>query len=617
MLAPMSVTAGFLEMPEVTEMPDLERKSMLKDLDIPSVRERDPDPEAGPRLNVVKFKLQGIVEYPELGIRRSDIENLIEGIRYDLMQDYKVVDSGFTENELDQVAGLLGDIEDETTDRHVTDLDLQRLIWLVREQRSKRGITLGQIETIADRITRFYRERGFILAKAYIPEQEVRDGIVTLTLLLGTMGEVTVQGNKVYASDDVVSVFDDMLTKPVTNDAVEENLYLINDFPGLSVIGFFEPGQQVGDTKFQLKVQDEKRYQGMVRLDNHGSEQTGEYRLYAEGQANNLAGLSDALTLGVLNSFSPDNTFYGQLKYSASLFSPRIFAAVGASTNQFVLGKSDDESINNLQLSGNTRTSEASLQYKLKRSRVSSHSIYFTHSHVTSNLESGNDQVSLDGILDSAVDSNSLSYSFDILNEDEKRLHKGSLSYLAGKLDSELDLGKPSDFTVISGDYSFLTFWKVPLFEAVSRVLLRSTWQYSKDSLSSINQFSLAGPTVARAYPVNTFSADSGIYLGLEWIFDKPSLLDFHVAENLLLNEVMQPYLFIDTAYGIQKSLLDADKDIDASLTDAGMGFRLKYGKNSTGNFQFAFPVSKHFSSDKFDESKDGMKVVFDLQYNF
>ena len=104
----MTSFAGFLEMPEITEMPDFERKSMLKDLDIPSVRDRDPDPESGPRLNVEKFKLQGIVEYPELGITKADIDKLIDGIRFDLMQEYKVEESGFTKTELEEVSGFAG-----------------------------------------------------------------------------------------------------------------------------------------------------------------------------------------------------------------------------------------------------------------------------------------------------------------------------------------------------------------------------------------------------------------------------------------------------------------------------------------------------------------------------
>jgi hemolysin activation/secretion protein len=607
--------AGFLELPEVVEVPELERKSMLKDLDIPSVRERDPNPDAGPRLNVAKFKLQGIVEYPELGITRADIEKLIDTIRFDLMEEYRVLPSGFTETEIEQVSELLGEIEDESVDRPVNDLDLQKLVWLVREQRSKRGITLGQIEGVADRITQFYRERGFILAKAYIPEQEVREGVVTLTLLLGTLGGVELSGNQLYGEKRVASVLDGMLGEPVTSDAVEEDLYLINDYPGLSVVGYFEPGEQVGDTRLQLDVQAEHRYQGFARLDNHGSDQTGKYRLYAEARLNNPAGLSDQLTLGALNSFYPDNTTYGQLKYSASVFSPRLFVNGDINTNQFVLGKSGKESLDQLELTGETNTTALSVLYKLRRSRIASHSVMLTGSRITSKLVSRNDLISLDGLLDNEVDSVALTYLFDVLNEESRRLHHGSVSVLSGQLESKLDVGKEKNFLVVYGDYSVLTFWNAPFMETPSRILFNSAWQYSDNSLSSLNQFSLAGPTVAKAFPINTFSADSGIYAGVQWTFDKPGFLDFQVGETRL-SDMIQPNVFLDVSYGIQKSLT-SEKDVEAQLVDAGFGFQFFFSTSASGNIQFAFPVSKSFSSDSFDDELDSMRTVFDLQYIF
>jgi hemolysin activation/secretion protein len=604
-------------MPEVTEVPELERKSMLKDLDIPSVRERDPDPESGPRLNVLKFKLQGIVEYPEFGIRRADLERLIEGIRYDLMQEYKLLDSGYTQNELGQVSNLLGNIEEETMDRHVTDMDLQKLVWLVREQRSKRGITLGQIESVADRITRFYREHGFILAKAYIPEQQVRDGVVTLTLLLGTLGDVALEKSDLYTKDSLISVFDDMMGKPVTGIAAEEDLYLLNDYPGVSAVGFFEPGEQVGDTRLQLKIQEEKRYQGMVRVDNHGSDLTGKYRLYTEARVNNIAGLADQLTVGALGSFSPENALYGQLRYSASLMSPRWFLSMGVSSNQFTLGKGNNDSVNKLELTGNTTAIDASLLYKINRSRVSTHSIMLVRNNVVSALDSNSAKIHLNGILDNEVNSTALTYSFDVLNEQKKRLHQGSVSILSGNLNAKLNLGKQSNFSILSSDYTFLTFWKVPFTDILSRILLRTSWQYTNESLSSINQFSLAGPTTAKAFTVNTFSADSGIYAGLEWIFDKPSWLDFELGGKNLSN-ITQPYLFVDASYGVQKSLTDGEPDIDAQLSDAGVGLRLNVSKEASGNIQFAFPIEKTFSSPgSFDTKDHGMQALFEFQYTF
>ena len=243
------VSAGFLDMPEITETPQLRGKTMVLDLDIPEVQDRDPNPKSGPRLAVKEFRVQGLVEYPDMGITREAINHMVEEIRRDLMGEGKLLPSGYTIKELGDLSDLLVEIEDQTLKRHVTSLEVQRLVWLVREQRASRGIHLGQIEAIADRITRFYRERGFILAKAYIPKQEVREGVVTLTLLLGMLGDVEAKGNNRYSREDIEDVFEDLVTRPITNEAVEEALYLLNDYPGLSVDGYFEPGYQVGDTK--------------------------------------------------------------------------------------------------------------------------------------------------------------------------------------------------------------------------------------------------------------------------------------------------------------------------------------------------------------------------------
>src|SRR5690606_7888943 len=75
--------AGFLEMPTIEEVPEPENDILLKDLDIPPVRDRNPNPEAGPRLNVTAFRVQGVVEFPELGITYRSVIELIENIRYD------------------------------------------------------------------------------------------------------------------------------------------------------------------------------------------------------------------------------------------------------------------------------------------------------------------------------------------------------------------------------------------------------------------------------------------------------------------------------------------------------------------------------------------------------
>jgi len=241
MIAQSSV-AGFLEMPDTTEVPEMKRDSMLKDLDIPSVRERDPDPNTGPRLNVTEFRLN----------------KLVEGIRFDMMDEGEMLDSGYSLEEVSEISDLIAEIEHDTEGEHVGPLELQRLVFLIRDQRQRRGVTVGMIENVADTITRYYRERGFILAKAYIPEQRVRDGVVTLTLLLGNLGEVNVINNKRFKTKAIEKIFNKDFGEPVTAKRIEEKLFFVNDMPGLRAQAYFEAGSQVGDTRLNVNVVEEK-----------------------------------------------------------------------------------------------------------------------------------------------------------------------------------------------------------------------------------------------------------------------------------------------------------------------------------------------------------------------
>lgn len=613
-----STSAGFLEMPDISEVPDLERQSMLRDLDIPSVRERSPDPEAGPRLAVSAFRLQGIVEFPELGITREDLDQMVEGIRHDMMAEDKLLDSGFTLEELGEVSDLLVEIEKETLDRHVSSLEVQKLVWLVRDQRSRRGITLGQIESIADRITRFYRERGFILAKAYIPKQQVRDGVVSLTMLLGLLGEVKTIDNVMYSDRLLESVFDDTLTKPVTNDVIEERLYYINDMPGISVQGFFEPGSQVGDTRLNIKVNREERFDGTVRMDNHGTKNTGEQRVYAEVVANNPLGNGDALLLGLLSAFSPDNTTYWQLNYQTPLFSPRWKLKLGAATNQFVVDQDESSLLVTEQLSGKTEQLSVATNYVIKRSRKKNYNIELRYENIISDLTLGNIS-SISETLDDEVNNTSLTFIYDVLNEEDRILHQGSVDLVSGEFVDGVEpaSNQEESYYFVGADYTLLTFWKLPYFDSNTRIIMRASGQYTDSPLSSINQFSLAGPTRARGYPTDLFSADSAIYTGVEWIFNSPDIFDFGLFGDIKFGQISQPFLFADYAYGISNALKLGDADSKAGLFDVGLGIKFSYLNDFKGNLQIAFPINSNFSAADFSQPDDDIRVVFDFQYSF
>jgi len=614
LILPVLARAEFLKMPKVTQTRGIQNKSLLRDIDIPAVRYRDPDPKSGPRVAVSEFKIEGLVEYPKLGITRKALNILAEKIRFALSNEGTLLKSGYTIKELSQVSDLLANIDEESKGRHVTPEDVQRLVWLIKDQRGKRGITIGQIESVANTITRFYRERGFVLAKAYIPKQHVRDGIVDLTVLLGMLGDVQVRGNKLYSAKELKSVFSGMMGKPVTNIAVEENLFLINNFPGIVVDGYFEPGYQVGDTRLNINVKNESRYNANVRVDNHGTAESGRYRFYADAQVNNLLGMADMLKASILKAEAPTNTDYYKLEYGINVFNPRMRLTMETSKNQFVVDKSAIAA--NIDLKGDVYVDAITGKYIQTRSRIKNQSYELRFEKVYSNLQIG-DIPDINNALDEKLTNKSLAYNFDFLQEKSKHLHQGSIKVTSGAFNFGVKPGQDASYNILDIDYSLLTFWKVPIFDASTRVIYRANLQYSGINLSPIVRFSLAGPTRVRAFSPSIFTADDAVYLGVDWLFNSPDWFDFNITKSVNFKQITKPFLFADYSYGLQHSLVAKEANATASLSDAGLGLQFAYGNKFSGDLMVAFPLSHKIKGTSVKPITEKYRVVFDFQYNF
>ncbi len=603
-----AAVADFLEMPEVEQFRDAEEKTLLRDLDVPAVRDRSPDPAAGPRLAVSEFRIQGLVEFPELGITREALTQLVENIRFIIMGEGKLLESGYTVDELGEISDLLVEIEEETLERHVSPLEVQKLVWLIREQRGKRGVTLGQIEAVANKITGFYRERGFILAKAFIPKQRVRDGVVSLTLLLGILGEVSIKNNDMYDAETLRSVFDDLLTKPVTNKTVEENLFVINSFPGINVDGYFEPGFQVGDTRLNINVKNEARYNANLRADNHGTDESGLYRFYADFQVNNLLGIADYMKIGLLQAKSPNNTTYWQLAFESNFFSPRFRAGIESSRNQFVVNQTISS---NSDLSGEVNVLGLYGKYIQKRGRTENSGYELRAETIKSDVQIGNFSNENDELRHMSI-----KYNLDYLNDENKRLHEGSIKYTRGKFKTGKENGQDENYNILSGNYTLLTFLQVPFTESTSRFIFRSNLQYSGTNLSAIARFSLAGPTRVRGFSPSFFTADDALYFGTDWVFNSPDIFDVQIG-SVNLKSFVKPFVFFDYAYGKQYQINSEEKDPTGQLADVGVGLQFSHGYKFSGNLQLGYKILNQFTGIDEQPKADDKRLLFDMQYSF
>jgi len=280
---------------------------------IAPVAQRDPNPVTSPRLAVTTVALDDFVPLP--GIRESDVQAVIDAKLEALKARQTPGEHGFTQGELDEIGRFLNALGVHDERVRFTDQDLAELRAIVDEQKTRRGLSVIELEEVAEAVQNHYRQAGYFLAVAYLPAQHVTDGVVRVGVLPGVLGEVVVEGD----APGLRAGFADLVGEPVTEEVITTRLYALNQAPGLTTQASFEPGTEVGETVLNLAVADDRRWHGAVALDNHGDSGTGERRLLANATLRNPTGRGDSLEVGALTSLEDADQIYGSVAYETPL----------------------------------------------------------------------------------------------------------------------------------------------------------------------------------------------------------------------------------------------------------------------------------------------------------
>lgn len=593
------------------------------DTNIPTQKMR----EEGPRILVKKFEFLRLVEFPEAGITRAEVETRAEELRRSYMKEDEIFASGYTRTELEELADQLTKINAIDDPSSLSGSDLQQLVAVMRRQKAERGVSYADLEEITSELTAYYRTQGLFLAQVQIPAQEVEAGVITLTVQEGVLGKVAVEDNKGYGFKLLTQPFKNDIGQLVSHDEVEEGLYLLNDLPGLNVTGYFSAGDAPGETALNLKVREEDRWSATVRADNHGSTFTGDQRLYTLFDALNPLGIGDALTIGYLKSNSYedfDNDFgsdLGQFKYSLPVFGPRTRFEISADYNQFVLLDRDDEDnpVNGLEIEGVNETYAASLDHKFYRSRAF---------NLSGALSFTDKQTQIDSNVNSAVSGDhvrggELGFYVDGLGETVQMLNMANMKLQYGEHQNEVDAARGDDFYKFALDTNSLFFVPLPFTDSSSRMVLKSRWQYSDSALPAFEQLSMGGANGVRGYTVRDISADQAALLNLEWYFPLPNALNPTIWADNRLNDVLQLGLIADAAYGTINNYDEEVADQWARLASAGLMIKLNWEEFFAAQISVSHPLMSESSetldpiNGEFGDDAKSAQVYADFSFFF
>lgn len=385
---------------------------------------------------------------------------------------------------------------------------------------TQRELTLAEVRDAALAITRYYREHGYLVARAYVPPQEVREGRVRLAVLEGLYGKPELGNASLVRS----SVLERHLARIEANrvierDALDRRLLLIRDLGGVGdVVGTLRPGDDTGESTLRVDVAPTARVSGEITADNYGNRFIGRYRLGGAVEIASPLGLGDLLDLRVLSS--GDELQSGRIGYRVPLGVDGLTLNSSFSAVRYQL----KDEFAPLRAEGSALMSSLSLSYPLFR--LPRMNLY---------VRGGADYTSLRDDTDSpptSADRALWSVFGGLYGDWRDAVGAGAVSAFTanienGELDIHSDALRRFDraTTRAAGAFQKYTYSLLRLQSLGGpwSVYASLAGQFASQNLDSSEKFWLGGANGVRAYPQGEAAGDDGYLANVELRYNLPT----------------------------------------------------------------------------------------------
>jgi len=404
----------------------------------------------------------------------------------------------------------------------VTAVDEAALADLLKEYTGLE-LTVDEMKDAAALVEEHYRKEGYFVARAYLPPQTSKDGVVEIAVLEGRLGEV-----KLQTADESrlkPGVAEGILAQAksgglVDDSTVERALLLLSDLPGQRVRSTLSPGAQVGAADLQVVMEDTgERVTGAVEGDNFGAKYSGKDRFSVAANLINPSGYGDMLSLRVMRTFGLDNTTLGRAAYTLPVgsYGTRVGASI-AKTTYAVGGTFSD-----LDASGFATIGSLYAQHPVFRTR--NFNLYAFAGYDHKKLQDRYDSIDVENPRRTNLVTIGLSgdrrdnFAF---RAGEGGVNSFALTVTRGDLKFNNANQEAAD-AAATGRNTQGKFWKYNA--SVSRLqglvpdwslLVSANAQISSKNLDPSEQIAVGGPWAVRAYPVGELPADQAVVASAE-----------------------------------------------------------------------------------------------------
>lgn len=442
-----------------------------------------------------------------------------------------------------------------------------------------RDITLATVFDLAARISAAYREAGYVLSQALVPQQDINPagGRVRIRVAEGFVSLITVQ-DSVPGAQRIRRMLDPVRSeRPLTLATLERCLLLVGDLPGLRTQALLRAGRAANAAELELVVERDTQAFSLA-LHNRTAASVGPLRLEASAEQRGLLGDFDRHALRWVGA---GNDRLNLIAYQGD-------APLGVAGASLVWSASASRSRPRagalFQFDARSRNASLGLGYPVVRSRQANLSLrtaltaYNGASEIADGLPVSKEQIRAVRLGLNADFSDALAG----INLLEIELARG----LSG-----LGASRPGD-ALLARAGSDPQFTKATLYAARLQslggewaLLAALTTQHAAVPLTSSEQFGLGGDAFLRAYDPSELLGDSGAAAKIE--------LRYNTVVNTFVGGVgATVYGFYDAG---SVTLLGAAGTASSrqSAAAAGLGLRWSGSHGLRGYLELAKPINR------------------------
>jgi hemolysin activation/secretion protein len=368
-----------------------------------------------------------------------------------------------------------------------------------------RPLDWNQLRAAAASVAQAYRDRGWV-ARAYLPEQDIENGVVTIQIVEAVFGGIQFDAAEQparVAREKIQAIFDAQIQpgETIAQQKLERALLVSDDLPGVAVAGALSEGDAVGQTLMKIKLTDEPFTSGDVTLDNTGSRSTGRNRAVANLQMSSPSGIGDQLSL--LGLFT-EGTRYARAGYTLPLGANGLRIGVNGSYLGYKVITHDVPD----DLRGTSTVLGLEASYPILRARMNNLYLSLAADH-----KGFDNQRNLE--TSTKYNSNVYSIGFNGNSFDNFMgggANSGGVTLSAGRLNNQVQS------EAMQGQFSKLRY-QVRRQQVVTNnlsIAAMFSGQWANRSLDSSEKFYLGGASGVRAYPTSEGGGSLGQMLNLD-----------------------------------------------------------------------------------------------------